>query len=61
MKNTLNTPDADRASGIPVIAMTANVFTEDIDMCFTAGMNGHLGKPIDAETLIGLLRQFLLK
>ena len=52
---------AGKTAGIPIIAMTANVFTEDIERCFTAGMNGHLGKPIDAEQLIATLRRFLVQ
>lgn len=32
---------------IPIIALTANVFKEDIDKCYEAGMNDHLGKPIE--------------
>jgi CheY-like chemotaxis protein len=44
---------------IPVIAMTANVFREDIEKCLAAGMNSHVGKPIDIEVLIGKLRSYL--
>ncbi|MDL2210128.1 response regulator [Desulfovibrio sp. OttesenSCG-928-O18] len=43
------------AATIPIIAMTANVFREDIERCLAAGMNGHLGKPIDADEVIGTL------
>jgi len=43
--------DTDWAKSIPIIAMTANVFKEDIDNCFAAGMNDHVGKPIDMEVL----------
>jgi PAS domain S-box-containing protein len=42
---------------IPIIAMTANVFTEDIVKCREAGMNDHVGKPLDlAEVMIKLRR-----
>jgi CheY-like chemotaxis protein len=34
---------------VPIIAFTANVFREDIDECISAGMNDHLGKPLDTE------------
>jgi len=44
---------------IPVIAMTANVFQEDIQKCLSAGMNGHIGKPIDADDLYGTLKKHL--
>jgi len=36
---------------VPIIAMTANVFKEDIDRCFEAGMDDHVGKPIDMDVL----------
>jgi signal transduction histidine kinase/ActR/RegA family two-component response regulator len=44
---------------IPIIAMTANVFKEDIDRCKNAGMNDHIGKPINYETLFGKLEKYL--
>jgi CheY-like chemotaxis protein len=40
--------------------MTANVFREDIERCFAAGMDDHIGKPIDIEALIRKLRTYLL-
>ena len=33
-------------AAIPIMALTANVFQEDIDACHAAGMNDHLGKPL---------------
>jgi signal transduction histidine kinase/CheY-like chemotaxis protein len=44
---------------IPIVAMTANVFKEDIDACLEAGMDGHIGKPIDLDELMGKLRLYL--
>jgi CheY-like chemotaxis protein/anti-sigma regulatory factor (Ser/Thr protein kinase) len=44
---------------IPIIAMTANVFREDIDKCMAAGMNGHVGKPINFDEVISQLRKYL--
>jgi len=45
---------------VPIIAMTANVFKEDIDRCLEAGMNGHIGKPIEAEDMLRQLGEYLL-
>jgi signal transduction histidine kinase/DNA-binding response OmpR family regulator len=44
---------------IPIIAMTANVFREDVEKCLEAGMNGHMGKPLDFEDVLDKLRQYL--
>lgn len=46
MIRALNRPDA---STIPIIAMTANAFEEDVQKCLNAGMNAHLAKPLDIE------------
>ena len=48
-----------RAKTVPIIAMTANVFREDIEKCMLAGMNGHLGKPLDFDEVISRLRKYL--
>ena len=42
---------APRADSIPIVAMTANVFKEDVDRAFRSGMNGHVGKPLDLEQI----------
>ena len=44
----LNRPDATR---IPIIALTANAFEEDVQTCLQAGMDAHLSKPVDIEQL----------
>jgi len=49
---------ASQASHIPIIAMTANVFQEDIECCRAAGMDGHLGKPIIYDKLFAVLRHY---
>ena len=54
----MNTP---KARTIPIIAMTANVFKEDIDKCLEAGMNSHLGKPLDLDEIMDRLRTYLAK
>jgi len=51
--------DSPKAKNIPLIAMTANVFREDVEKCLEAGMNGHLRKPIDFNELINILREYL--
>jgi CheY-like chemotaxis protein len=49
-----------KAKAIPIMAMTANVFKEDVERCLAAGMNDHLGKPVDVEVLINRLKKYLL-
>lgn len=44
----LSRPDA---KTIPIIAMTANAFSEDVQASYDAGMNGHVAKPIDVDVL----------
>jgi CheY-like chemotaxis protein len=44
---------------VPIIAMTANVFREDIDKCLEAGMNDHVGKPLDVEEVMTKLGKYL--
>jgi CheY-like chemotaxis protein len=50
-----------RAKNIPIIAMTANVFKEDVEHCLAAGMNGHLGKPLDFNEVVKVLHKYLGK
>jgi CheY-like chemotaxis protein len=51
----------ERPKGVPIIAMTANVFREDIEKCLEAGMDDHIGKPLDFKDLIKKLRFYLLR
>ena len=46
---------------IPIIAMTANAFQDDIRDCIDAGMNGHIVKPIDIEKLGAVILSVLKK
>ena len=51
--------DVERAQEIAIVAMTANVFREDIDKCKAAGMNDHIAKPIDSSQLLEKLSNYL--
>jgi len=44
---------------IPIIAMTANVFREDVEKCLDAGMNGHVGKPFDFDEVLKTLHMYI--
>jgi len=44
---------------VPIIAMTANVFREDIEKCLAAGMDNHIGKPLDFEEVMNRLHLYL--
>ena len=52
----LGTQEAEK---IPIIAMTANVFKEDIEKCLAVGMNGHIGKPIEYNNMLNILKRYL--
>ncbi len=54
----LRRPDA---ALIPIIAMTANAFTEDVKEALDAGMNAHVAKPVDPQKLSGTLSGFFRK
>ena len=51
----LDRPDA----SLPIIAMTADAFSEDIQRCLDAGMNAHISKPIDLREVSRLLEKYL--
>jgi CheY-like chemotaxis protein len=50
---------AKSARRVPRVAMTANVFRQDIEQCLAAGMNDHVGKPLDCEEVLVKLRTYL--
>ena len=51
--------DAPHCKAIPILAMTANAFEEDRQDAIADGMNGHLAKPIDLNTLLKTLSELL--
>ena len=51
--------DNPQAETIPIIAMTANAFKEDVDQCKAAGMNDHIAKPVDYTIIIAKIREYL--
>lgn len=54
-----------RASGrpdsltVPIVAMTANAFSEDVERAEESGMNAHIAKPIDADRMMHVLKEAL--
>lgn len=50
-----------QAKSIPIFAMTANAFTEDVSAALNAGMNGHIAKPIDTRILYSSLEEAINK
>lgn len=52
--------DLDRPDkGLPIIAMTADAFADDVQHCLDCGMNAHIAKPIDVDKFIAQLEKFL--
>lgn len=49
-----------RDADLPIIAMTADAFSEDIQKCLECGMNDHLAKPIDVQTVAYKLKKYLV-
>ncbi len=48
------------AKTIPIIAMTADAFSEDIQQCLECGMNAHTAKPINLDEVISLLKKYIM-
>ena len=51
--------DDPQKANIPIVAMTANAFSEDKQVALDAGMNDHIAKPIDMSVLVPTLRKYL--
>ena len=48
-----------KKTGIPIIAMTANAFAEDIQKALSVGMNDHVAKPGDMNILVSTMMKYL--
>ncbi|MCL2198653.1 MAG: ATP-binding protein [Defluviitaleaceae bacterium] len=55
----IRTMDNPLAKKVPIVAMTANVFREDIEKCIASGMNDHVGKPVDLNHVYDVLKKYL--
>jgi signal transduction histidine kinase/CheY-like chemotaxis protein len=51
--------DEPHAKVVPIVAMTANVFREDVENCLSSGMDDHVGKPLDFDEVVSMLRKWL--
>lgn len=54
----LDRPDAQT---IPIIAMTADTFSEDVQRCLDSGMDAHTAKPINLDEVVSLLKKYIMK
>lgn len=53
----LERPDA---RTVPIIAMTADAFAEDVKRCLESGMNAHISKPVDIDEVVRLLKKHIM-
>jgi len=56
---TIRALDRPDAKSVPIVAMTADAFTDDVQRCLDAGMNGHIAKPIDPERMFDALKKWI--
>ena len=54
-----NLPDRPDGKKIPIIAMTANAFAEDVQAALNAGMDDHVAKPVDMEILTSVITKYI--
>ena len=57
---TIRAIEEDWAKRIPIIAMTANAFKEDVQQCLDVGMNAHIAKPLNFNDLMNKMAQYLI-
>jgi CheY-like chemotaxis protein len=50
--------DAPNAKDIPIVAITSNIFVDDVERCIESGMNSHIGKPVSFDMLFGVLHEY---
>ena len=53
--------DDEKRASVPIVAMTANAFAEDVQAALDAGMNAHVSKPIDVPGMLATLREVLAR
>lgn len=56
---TIRSMQCPESANIPIVAMTADVFREDVELAAAAGMNAHVGKPINVNEVIDAMRRFM--
>jgi CheY-like chemotaxis protein len=56
---TIRSLEREDAKTVPIVALTANAFREDIDQAIASGMNGHLAKPMDLEKTLEITFRLL--
>ena len=55
----IRTLEGDYFAALPVIAMSANAYDEDVKDCLAAGMNAHIAKPFQPDALVKLLCSYI--
>ena len=53
--------DDEQLAAIPIVAMTANAFAKDVSDCISAGMNGHIAKPVNVNLLLSEIKKYVGK